>query len=83
MESFLRGEISMSSSRNEPRINRPARANAPVRTAMPPVREQEVIDVEAVPVEPIVPAAARAVDATRSLPGALSRFSPLVLSLSP
>lgn len=62
MESFLRGEISMSSSRNEPRINRPARANAPVRTAMPPVREQEVIDVEAVPVEPIVPAAAREVE---------------------
>lgn len=62
MESFLRGEISMSSSRNEPRINRSARANAPVRTAMPPVREQEVIDVEAVPVEPIVPAAARAVE---------------------
>ena len=62
MESFLRGEISMSSSRNEPRINRPARANAPVGTAMPPVREQEVIDVEAVPVEPIVPAAARAVE---------------------
>ena len=62
MESFLHGEISMSSSRNEPRINRPSRANAPVRTAMPPVREQEVIDVEAVPVEPIVPAAARAVE---------------------
>ena len=62
MESFLRGEISMSSSRNEPRINRPSRANAPVRTALPPVREQEVIDVEAVPVEPIVPAAARAVE---------------------
>ena len=62
MESFLRGEISMSSSRNEPRINRPSRANAPVRTSLPPVREQEVIDVEAVPVEPIVPAAARAVE---------------------
>lgn len=62
MESFLRGEISMSSSRNEPRINRPSRANAPVRTASLPVREQEVIDVEAVPVEPIVPAAARAVE---------------------
>ena len=62
MESFLRGEISMSSSRNEPRINRPSRANAPVRTASLPVREQEVIDVEAVPVEPIVPVAARAVE---------------------
>ena len=60
MESFLRGEVSMSSSRNEPRINRPSRANAPIRTAFPSVREQEVIDVKAVPVEPIVSAAARA-----------------------
>lgn len=62
MEPFLRGEVSLSSSRNEPRSNRLSRTNAPVRTALPPVRGQEVIDVEAVPVEPIVPAAARAVE---------------------
>ena len=63
MESFLRGEVSMSSSRNEPRINRPARVNPPVRTALPPAQEQPVIDVEAIPVETIVPAAAKVVDA--------------------
>ena len=62
MESFLRGEVNMSSSRNEPRINRPSRATAPVRAALPPVREQEVIDVEAVPVEPVVPAATSIID---------------------
>lgn len=62
MESFLRGEVSMSSSRNEPQINRPSRANAPVRTALPPVRKQEIIDVEAVPIESVVPVPARAVE---------------------
>lgn len=48
----------MSSSRNEPCINRSVRANAPAKTTLPPVCEQEIIDVEAVPAEPIVPATA-------------------------
>jgi len=64
MESFLRGEVSMSSSRIEPRSNRPARANAPARTALPHVHEQPVIDVEAIPVEPVVPVSATGIDAT-------------------
>ncbi len=65
MESFLRSEISMSSSRNEPRSNRPAHVAAPARAALPPVAALPVVDVEAAPVamvvEPIVqeaPAAA-------------------------
>lgn len=58
MESFLRSEVGMSSSRNEPCINRSVRANAPAKTTLPPVCEQEIIDVEAVPAEPIVPATA-------------------------
>lgn len=64
MESFLRGEVSLSSSRNEPRIIRPARANVPVGTALPHVSEQQVIDVEAVPVEPVAPASAIDINAT-------------------
>lgn len=60
MESFLCGERT-STSRNEPQIDPPFRANAPVRTAWAPVREQEVIDVGATPVESIVPAATSAV----------------------
>lgn len=63
MESFLRGDVSMSSSRNEPRINRSARVNPPVRTALTPAQEQPVIDVEVIPVKTIVPAAAKVVDA--------------------
>ena len=62
MESFLRSEVGMSSSRNEPCINRSVRANAPAKTTLPPVCEQEVIDVEAVPAEPIVPATASIID---------------------
>lgn len=58
MESFLRSEISMSSSRNEPRSNRPARVNTPARVALPRVPEPLVLDVEAMPVpanaEPVV-----------------------------
>lgn len=64
MESFLRSEISMSSSRNEPRSNRPARVNPPARAAMPTACEQPVIDVEAVPIEPTVPAAINVIDVT-------------------
>ena len=52
----------MSSSRNEPCINRSVRANAPAKTTLPPVCEQEIIDVEAVPAEPIVPATASIID---------------------
>ena len=62
MESFLRSEVGMSSSRNEPCINRSVRANAPVKNTLPPVCEQEIIDVEAVPAEPIVPATASIID---------------------
>ena len=62
MESFLRSEVGMSSSRNEPCINRSVRANAPAKTTLPPVCEQEIIDVEAVPAEPIVPATASIID---------------------
>lgn len=58
MESFLCSEVGMSSSRNEPCINRSVRANAPVKNTLPPVCEQEIIDVEAVPAEPIIPATA-------------------------
>lgn len=64
MESFLCGEVSMSSSRNEPRNNRPARINPPAKTALPTVHEQTVIDVEGVPVEPTVPAAISVIDVT-------------------
>ena len=64
MESFLRGEVSMSSSRNEPRSNRPARVNPPARTALPAIHEQPVIDMEAVPIEPAVPAAISVIDVT-------------------
>lgn len=62
MESFLRSEVGMSSSRNEPCINRSVRANAPVKNTLPPVCEQEIIDVEAVPAEPIIPATASIID---------------------
>lgn len=62
MESFLRSEVGMSSSRNEPCINRSIRANAPVKNTLPPVCEQEIIDVEAVPAEPIIPATASIID---------------------
>lgn len=62
MESFLRSEVGMSSSRNEPCINRSVRANAPAKTTLPPVCEQKIIDVEAVPAEPIVPATASIID---------------------
>lgn len=58
MESFLRSEISMSSSRNEPRSNRPARVNTPARNVRPPISELPVVDVEATPapvnMEPLV-----------------------------
>ena len=52
MESFLRGEISTSSSRIEPRNNRPARVSAPCRNELPaaPVVDAEVVSVAAVPV---------------------------------
>lgn len=49
MEFFLRGEVSMSSSRNEPRNNRPLRTN-------PPVHEQPAIGVETTPAESTAPA---------------------------
>lgn len=62
MESFLRSEVGMSSSRNEPCINRSVRANVPVKNTLPPVCEQEIIDVEAVPAEPIIPATASIID---------------------
>lgn len=62
MESFLRSEVGMSSSRNEPCINRSVRANAPVKNTLPPVCEQEIIDVEAVPAEPIIPVTASIID---------------------
>ena len=62
MESFLRSEVGMSSSRNEPCSNRSVRANAPVKNTLPPVCEQEIIDVEAVPAEPIIPATASIID---------------------
>ena len=62
MESFLRSEVGMSSSRNGPCINRSVRANAPVKNTLPPVCEQEIIDVEEVPAEPIVPATASITD---------------------
>lgn len=50
MESFLRSEISMSSSRNEPRSNRPAHVTVPSRATLPSVPESLVMDVEASPV---------------------------------
>lgn len=50
MESFLRSQISMSSSRNEPKGNRPTRVNTPDRVALPLVPEPLVVDVEATPV---------------------------------
>lgn len=50
MESFLRSEISMSSSRNEPRSNRPTRVTAPSRATLPSVAEPPVMDIEAAPV---------------------------------
>lgn len=58
MESFLCGEVSMSSSQNVPQINRPSRANVPVRSALSPVREQEAVDAAVISVEPIVPTGA-------------------------
>lgn len=48
MESFLKGEITNSSSRIEPHVNRPVRVNAPRRNELPAA---PIIDVEAVPVE--------------------------------
>lgn len=50
MESFLRSEISMSSSRNEPRGNRPVHVTALSRAALPSVAEPPVVDIEAAPV---------------------------------
>lgn len=61
MESFLRGEVSMSSSRNEPRINHYSRVNTSASAALTPVREENVIDAEAVHGEPIVSTVARTV----------------------
>ena len=48
MESFLRSEISMSSSRNEPRSNHPARVNTPARASLPPISESPARDVEGI-----------------------------------
>lgn len=64
MESFLRGEVSMSSSRNELRSNHPARVTSPDRAALPSVHEQSVIGVEAVLAEPTVPATISDIDVT-------------------
>ena len=50
MESFLRGEISTSSSRIEPRNNLPARIATPRRNELPAA---PVIDVAVAPVEPV------------------------------
>lgn len=60
MESFLKGEITTSSSRIEPRSNRPARVVTPPRNELPaaPVIDAEVVPVAAVPVEDEAPAAA-------------------------
>lgn len=57
MESFLRSESSMSSSRNELRSNRPARPNTPDRNALPPVSTAPVAVANVIPapinVEPV------------------------------
>lgn len=58
MESFLCGEAGTSTSQNEPPINRPFRAKAPVRTPRPPAEKRDVVDVGAVPAKPVVSAAA-------------------------
>ena len=63
MESFLRGEITTSSSRIEPRNNRPARAATSPRKELPaaPVIDAEVMSVAVVPVENEAPAPATVV----------------------
>ncbi len=57
MESFLRSEISMSSSRNELRSNRPARPNTPDRNALPLVSTAPMAVANVIPapinVEPV------------------------------
>jgi len=50
MESFLQGEISMSSSRNEPLSNRPARINTSIINVSQPAYELPAADVEITPI---------------------------------
>lgn len=58
MESFLRGDIGLSSSGNEPQSNRPSHVNTPARNVLPPVSELPAADAEAAPAsvngEPVV-----------------------------
>lgn len=49
MESFLRSEIGMSSSRDEPQDNRPSRVNVPAEAALPSVSKPQFIDDKAAP----------------------------------
>lgn len=60
MEPFLHGEVSMSSSRNEPRTNRPTRVNLPAQ-------ERPVAKVKAVPTLPATPAATGAINVTSAI----------------
>lgn len=72
MESFLSDEINMSSSRSEPRSNRPARVNSFAKNALPLAPEQPVIGMEVIPVDdniepatvPAILAATNVVDVT-------------------
>ena len=67
MESFLCGEISMSSSRNEPPIGSFPRPNASVRAAVPSVHEQEAIEEQASLAKRNAVAAARTVEAVSAI----------------
>jgi len=79
MESFLRGEISTSSSRNEPRNNRPARAATPRNERpVPPV-----IDAEVVSVAPVVNEAPAAVVAVEAPPAVAEHAEAVVPAVAP
>lgn len=79
MESFLRGEISTSSSRNEPRNNRPARATTPRNERpVPPV-----IDAEVVSVAPVVNEAPAAVVAVEAPPAVVEHTEAVVPAVAP
>ena len=87
MESFLHGEISTSSSRNEPRNTRPSRKTAPPKNELPaaPVVDAEIVPVTVAPaVEPIaveVPTTATPTTETSPKPNEMNSFEQILRAI--
>lgn len=84
MESFLRSEISMTSSRNEPQSKRPVRKNTPARASLPPDSERPAADGEATPVSVNIEPVAHEIPAAEAVHSeaadAAAASSPAVIS---